>query len=356
MPSPLQPNPVIVRQSFFARNKVKIIWLIVALIVSASVGGFLVYQQMQYEKNLQPLSEHQDRIKVTVEKGSTAQDIGQVLQDNKVIRSAKAFSKYVTKQGLRDKLQAGDYLFSPNQSVQSIATMIANGEVDNFTITLTPGKTLAEIRASLIEAGFDETALDAALNKEYDLPLFAGKPSGQDLEGYIFPDTYRVTSQTTPEEFLAHTFDVFYQKIEASGIEASLGQRGFSLYQGITLASIVQKEADNADEQKKIAQVFELRLQKDIELGSDVTFMYASKKAGVADNLNIDSPYNTRRYKGLPPGPIANFNISALEAVANPAATDYLYFVAGDDGTIYYSHTEEEHVEYTKKYCTKLCQ
>lgn len=350
-------GPIIVNKpSFFKRHKkAVIIWAIVAVIVLGA-GGATAYGLYWYNSNLKPLSSDQAHIRVAITEGMTAGQIGNLLQEKKVIRSGKVFNKYVTKAGLRDKLQAGTYLLSPSQSVQDIAAMIAEGRIDSFMLTITPGQTLKNIRANLIKAGFDEQQLDAALAKKYDHPLFAGKPAGQDLEGYIYPETYQVTSQTTPEEFLRHTFDIFYQDIQKDGILGKLSGQNMTLYQAITLASIIQKESSKPDEQKKISQVFHSRLAQDISLGSDVTFIYASEKAGVAEDVNIDSPYNTRIYKGLPPGPISNFTMSSLIAAVSPATTDWLFFVAGDDGTIYYSKTQEEHEALTEKYCTKLCQ
>lgn len=350
-------GPIVINKpSFFRRNKkAVIIWAIITVVLLGS-GGAGLYGFHWYNSNLKPFSSDQARVKITVTQGMTASEIGSLLQEKKIIRSGKVFNKYVAKAGLRDKLQAGSYLLSPSQSVQEIASMIAEGKIDSFMLTITPGQTLKNIRANLIKAGFDERQLDAALAKKYDSPLFAGKPDGQDLEGYIYPETYQVTSETTPEEFLQHTFDVFYQDIQKDGILDKLSSQDMTLYQAITLASIIQKESSKPDEQKKISQVFHSRLAQDISLGSDVTFIYASEKAGVAEDLSIDSPYNTRIYKGLPPGPIGNFTMSSLIAVVSPTDTDWLFFVAGDDGTIYYSKTEEEHKAFTEKYCTKLCQ
>jgi UPF0755 protein len=122
-----------------------------------------------------------------------------------------------------------------------------------------------------------------------------------------------------------------------------------------TLASIVQQESSKPEEQKKIAQVFESRLEQDISLGADPTFIYAAKLKGVEPSPKIDSPYNTRINKGLPPTPIGTFELSALQAVAEPAEGDFLFFVAGDDGKIYYTRSEEEHQVSIKEHCKENC-
>ncbi len=150
--------------------------------------------------------------------------------------------------------------------------------------------------------------------------------------------------------------------IKENDLEAKFSVQGLSLDQGITLASIVQKEAHGAD-QPTVAQVFLSRIKYGIPLGSDVTVSYAldvvdPERKIYIDNqsaLMIDSCYNTRRYAGLPCGPISSPSLSALLAVANPSDTSYLYFLTGDDGTMYYSYTEAEHNQNIRDHCQVLC-
>ena len=144
--------------------------------------------------------------------------------------------------------------------------------------------------------------------------------------------------------------------IEQKDFENRLRAQGLSLRDGIILASIVQKEVSDVAVQPAVAQVFLKRLRENISLGSDVTFLYIAKKEGREPSIYDPSPYNTRQHKGLPPGPIANFNLAALEAVASPAAGDYLYFVAGDDGATHFARTEAEHKANIAAYCKKLCK
>jgi UPF0755 protein len=337
------------------RSPLVIIAGIILFLAVVAVGG-VKYMDYWYTKNVRPLSSEQKAIRVVIPSGATVKQIGGKLHDQKVIRNAQVFEWYVSRHADKSDLRAGTYLLSPNYSIEKIVNILASGKVDSYSITLAPGDRIDQIENKLVKAGFNKQALDAALAKKYDGPLFADKPDGTSLEGYIFPDTYSLSFETTPEQFLQKTFDNFYQHIQQEGLVAKLQAQGLNLYQGITLASIVQQEVEGQDNQRVVAQVFLKRLHSDISLGSDVTFMYAAHKLGIAANPGIDSPYNTRIYKGLPPGPIGNFNLTALEAVSNPAATDYLFFVAGDDGKLYFSNTQEEHDALTREHCVKWCQ
>jgi UPF0755 protein len=136
---------------------------------------------------------------------------------------------------------------------------------------------------------------------------------------------------------------------------AGFGAQGLTVFQGVTLASIVAQESGNPSDQPTIAQVFLSRLRQGMDLQSDVTADYAADTAGVARSVSIDSPYNTYLHSGLPPGPISNVTASALSAVAHPSNTSYLYFIAGDDGKVHYSVTEAEHEQQIQQFCTKSC-
>ena len=327
-----------------------ILAVVLVLAAMAIVGWFWWYNDA-----LQPKSTANQRIRVVVEQGSTPDQIAKELQDKGVIKNSFAFQLLVKQSGDRDKLQAGAYLFSPTQSAKEVLDWLVEGKVDTFNVTILPGQTLAEIKQKLLKDGFAAADIDAAFTKKYDHPLLANKPDNVNLEGYIYPETYQITSETTVEQFLTRTFDEFYSQIQAKSLQAELGAKGFNIHQGITLASIVGKEASHVSDRRQVAQVFEKRLTQGIELGSDVTFMYAAQLTGQTASPNLDSPYNTRKYKGLPPGAIASFTLDALQAVAEPASGDYLFFVAGDDGTVHFAMTEAEHEQNIKQYCTKLC-
>jgi UPF0755 protein len=276
--------------------------------------------------------------------------------------------------GKHNAVKAGTCTLMRSESAAQILDKITSGCHDFKAITFYPGATLYRSRSKpnsmdvtdvLLAAGYAQADIDTALAKTYTttgIDLFADKPAGTDLEGYVYGETYYVDTDATVEDVLQTSFDQMASDIAAGGYIEKFKARGLTLYQGITLASIVQRELSCSSsettcysDQQKIAQVFYARLGSSMTLGSDVTFYYAADKLGVDPSINIDSPYNTRRYAGLPPGPIAAPGKHALDAVANPASTDYLFFIAGDDGTVYFAHTDAEHQANVSKYCHTLC-
>lgn len=292
---------------------------------------------------------------ISVKPGSGTQVIARQLEENGVIRSAAAFSLYSRLNGIKN-LQAGEYRLSSKQSVKTITEIIADGKVTTVNVTVLPGQRLDEILATLQKDGYSEADLNTALSSVRSHPLLKDLPANTRLEGYLFPDTYKIGPSTSAEQLFNLMLDNFQSKLaEDSGIRAGLTAQGLSFVQGVTLASIVQEEVRAYDDQQKVAQVFLKRLEAGMPLGADPTFKYAATVFGGPNNPSNDSPYNTRKFTGLPPTPISNFNISALKAVANPSNSDYLYFVAGDDGTTHFSRTLEEHEALTERYCTTLC-
>ena len=336
-----------------ARSR-KWLWWVVPLVLFILVAIATLGVFAWYNDALQAKSSDETPVKVEVQAGASIDQVAQELEQKGVIKSAFAFSIYMKLSG-RDVIKTGSYLFAPNQKVDEIVGWLNDGRVSTRRVTILPGQTLKQIKATLVADGFSEAAVNAAFDKKYDHPILAYKPADATLEGYIFPETYFVSLDSSPEELINKALDEFAGRVKESGIEGKLTARGFDLYQGVTLASIVAKEVTNPEDQKQVSQVFQTRLERGMNLGSDVTYHYAADMLGVERAVNIDSPYNTRIHAGLPPGPIGNFNLPALLAVAEPAGGDYLYFVAGDDGVTHYAKTFEEHQQNIQKYCQKLC-
>lgn len=345
------PQPIKPEKPKRAWGKIVAIILITLVVLAAAAGvaGFFWYKDAMNAK-----SGSDERIKVEVTQGSSADAAAELLEQKGVIKSSLALRIYMRTHGKND-IKAGQYVFSPNQTPFEIVQWLVEGKVETTKLTILPGKTLADIKKTFIEVGYTADEVDAAFGATYSHALLADKPAGTTLEGYIFPDTYLVAADTPLESIIKQGFDLFEDKIKKENLKPALSAKGFNLYQAITLASIIEQEVHKEEDQAKVSQVFQLRMQQGTTLGSDVTYHYGAALLGVQPDASLDSPYNTRLHAGLPPGPIGNFNIGALRAVANPTPGDYLYFVAGDDGNTYFARTFAEHEQNIRQHCQKLC-
>ena len=318
--------------------------------------GTVVYVRSQYYENLKPVSASQKSQLVTVELGSTATEIATMLKSQGLIREPWAFEWYVRNNNLRDKLQAGSYYLRPSQSIQEITTVLTQGKIATDLVTVLPGQRLDQIRQSLIRSGFSADEVDAGLKPaQYAThPALVDKPANANLEGYLYPESFQKHADTTASTIITASLTEMQKRLTPA-IRAGFVKQGLTVHQGVILASIVEQEVGNTADKPKVAQVFLTRLRTGMMLGSDVTAFYGAILDGKKPSVLYDSAYNTRMHPGLPPGPISNVTSSSLEAVANPAGTDFIYFVAGDDGVTYFSHTLAEHEALTKQHCKKLC-
>ncbi|MBR5621519.1 endolytic transglycosylase MltG [Candidatus Saccharibacteria bacterium] len=363
----------------------KLIATLLVLFVIAGIGAGVVFSW--YNKALEPyydidcslFTEEDSRcelVKFTVEQGATLSLVGDNLEAADLVKNSVAFQIYMRSQGIANEIKTGEYEFRRDMSVPKIAEALRHGSSDVITFTIYPGETIRDIKKRLVseEYGFPETEVNAAFAKNYrgtnenidklleSLPS-SFEPGVEPLEGYLFGDTYEFYRTDSVDTIVTTALNAMWEVVSGNDLINRFAAHDLSLHQGITLASVVQKEAGAANSQATVAQIFYRRLSEGMALGSDVTTQYAVNlvdpdRHTYTDNvaaLEIESPYNTRKYGGLPPGPICNPGVSALLAVANPADTTYLYFLTGDDGMMYYSYTEEEHNQKIVQYCQKLC-
>jgi len=329
--------------------------IFVLVVVVGLVIGMVGVRQYYYA-NLKPVSDKEDAQTVVVKEGATVSEVADELHKRKLIRSSLVFQLYIRSKDPKNPLIAGTYRLQPNLSTPEIVAILSRGKVATDLVTILPGQRLDQIRQSLIQSGFKESAVDRALDPAMykDHPALVDKPAEASLEGYLYPESFQRTANTTPEEIISASLDLMNKHLSPD-IRSAFAAHGLSVYQGVILASIVEQEAATQSDRNQVAQVFLKRLQLGMPLQSDPTAKYGSRLAGQGESLTFESPYNTYINKGLPPTPISNVTESSLKAVANPAATDWLYFVAGDDGTVHFSKTLEEHEALTKRYCTTLC-
>lgn len=340
--------------------------IILIILALAAIYGWYSYQLTAVDSHA-TTKDH-----LTIVSGTTPHSVASLLKQKHLIRSETAFYAYLVVSNQRDHLQAGSYLLSASESSQEIVRELVGGKVSDFSITFYPGAILsgttksdkaAAVTTQLQKAGYTSDEIQTALAANYDEPLlFTDKPSGSSLEGYVYGDTYNFTADTPASDIIKRSLDEFAGVVQKQGLIDLYKKQGLSLYQGITLASIIQREinapsgnSQPTTDQRQVAQIFLLRLRDGMTLGSDVTYEYAAEMLGITPSPDIDSPYNTRLSKGLPPGPIAVPSFSALLAVAHPAHTNYLYFLTGDDGKTYFSTTDAGHQQNIANYCHKMC-
>lgn len=331
--------------------------IILAFMSVAVVVGVTIAVRQIYFSNLKPVSSSQQKAQlITIEAGSTVDEIAKQLEDAGLIRSAWAFKLYVSSKEVRSDLQAGTYSLDAGQSVPEIVTLLTHGKVATDLVTILPGQRLDQVRETLISDGFSETDVDQALDpRQYaGHPALVDKPEAANLEGYLYPDSFQKTEGMSAATIIGQSLDQMQVHLTPE-LRAAFAAQGLGTYQAITLASIVEQEASRQSDREQVAQVYLKRLRIGMRLEADPTAHYGARLDGQPLTVKYPSIYNTYQHDGLPPTPISNVSASSLEAVANPAKTDWLYFVAGDDGTTHFSRTLAEHQAATRQFCTKVC-
>jgi UPF0755 protein len=279
-------------------------------------------------------------------------DIGRLLEAAGVIRSGPAFVALAVLRGTARSLKAGEYEIPPGSSLLATLQLLEAGKVKPHLIVLPEGFALRELARQLEAEAVAraEDVLRVAASRGFTESLGI---DADGLEGYLFPDTYRVTKGMRVEEILERIVRRFREKIATADVLERARARGLTLHELVTLASIIEKETAVPEERPIIAGVFWNRLRRDMPLQADPTVAYAVGKDGQAPtraDLQLDHPYNTYRNRGLPPGPIANPGRAAIEAALAPAAVPYLFFVSIDDRRHHFSVTLEEHNQAVARY------
>ena len=359
-PAQVPPAPKLIEEKLpplrgMAKKRTWLKWLggILAFLLIAVVAT-AAFAYMWYEGALAPVSSAMHNTSFKIDEGATVEQIANQLESEGLVKNSLATQIYMRLNG-KTNIKAGNYVLSPHQSVGEITDWLNQGRINVLKVTILPGRTLKDLKSDLTQYGFNEADIEAAFNKKWDHPLLASKPANVNIEGYVYPETYFMDANATAEDLVRRSFDEFEKQLNERNLPKQLADKGFTLHQGITLASIVNSEVSSSEDQRKVSQVFQTRLKEGMTLGSDVTYEYAAELLGIEASPDIESPYNTRKVGGLPPGPISNFNISVLDSILNPANTTYLFFVAGDDGVTHYSYTFTEHEANISKYCSRIC-
>lgn len=331
--------------------------LIVVLIFF--VMGLFVIWQFAVPASGSPELKH-----LSVTSGQSVKEIGRNMKDIGLIRSQWWFETWVWLTGLEKKFVAGEYNLPSNANIINLTTMLSGGikPTNELKVTLIEGWSNADVVKYLDKSDFNasDSFTAALINKELLNTIVATYPeslkkailSAPNLEGYMFPDTYRVRRNKLATDLLKKSLDNFYDKFQDEWFD-TLRAKNRSVSEAVVMASIIEKEVRTDPDRALVSDIFWRRIQKGMPLQADSTVNYVTGKSTPSasyDDVQIDSKYNTYKNKGLPPGPICNPGYAALRAAVNPAANDYWYFLTTPEGKIIYSKTFNEHVANKVKY------
>jgi UPF0755 protein len=311
-------------------------WLALLLLVGAGAG--------EAWRLMTPVGSRAATLTLEIPANEGALVIAGHLARGAVVRSAPEFLLLSALRGSVRRLHAGEYEIAPGASTVDVLALVESGRVKQHLVLHPEGASLAELAHALETQGL-ASAADVIRTGHDPAFLRALGVDAPSVEGYLFPDTYAFIRGMTPQQMLGRMVQRLGTKL-GSTMEARARQRSLTLHQLLTLASIVEREAVARDERRLIAAVFWNRLRQGMLLQADPTVQYAvgkERRTLARADLQAESPYNTYRYPGLPPGPIASPGLDAIEASLDPAPVAFLYFVAVDDHHHHFSTTLEEH-------------
>lgn len=326
------------------RALVRVVFVVLAVgAAGAGAIGWMAWTRMQA-----PFKGYTEAERfVDIPSGTRTAGIGERLVQAGVVSDPRVFRMALWWTGRSRGLKAGEYRFDAPMTVFEVIDRLARGDVYTRRVTFPEGLTISELAAIYADGGFgtavefEAAARNASLITDLD-------PAARDLEGYLFPDTYAVPRVTRAETMVALMVDRF-RAAYSDELRRKAVAQGLTTRQVITLASIVEKETAKAEERPIVAAVYRNRVRVKMGLQADPTVVYALRKAGRYDgnirrtDLMVDSPYNTYRYAGLPPGPIAAPGQASIEAALSPAEVPYLYFVSRNDGSHVFAETLAQH-------------
>ena len=326
---------------------------LLALLAIAAMGAGAAWLDHQLNRHYKGYSEGQ--VFVDIPRGSSRWQTASLLAKSGAVPSRLAFEA-LSEWRRRTPLLAGEYQFDHPMTARQVFEKIAAGKIFFHLVKVPEGWTTFEIAAELERQGL--CSKDGFLAATHDTSLIADlAPRAKTLEGFLFPDTYEISRHMTCGDIAAamvHRFRAVWQTLEPSG--SAKFPSGLTLEQIVTIASLVERETANPGERRLVAGVFYNRLRREFPLQCDPTVQYAlelagrfEKNVGPAD-LRFNSPYNTYEHRGLPPGPIANPGEASLHAALAPEPTDFMYFVANDQGGHFFSRTLAEHNRNVARY------
>ncbi len=335
------------------RKKSKVNKPLIALITVLVLGLFsFLFSNSYYQNSINPVDKNDNKeYSVIIPVGASTLKIASILKENDLIKNENVFRLYCRLNKLDGKFKAGEYIFTKKMDVKSIVKDITNGNthVEIIRITIPEGYEMRMIANKFETLGLcsSEAFMKAANSLDYNFDFLKELPKRDNqLEGYLFPDTYDFLKTSTPKDIvnrlLARFNDIYIKKYKSVA-----DKKGLSMDKVITMASLIEREAKKDNERAEVSAVFYNRLNIKMRLQSCATVQYilkSRKDVLLYKDLEIDSPYNTYKNSGLPPGPIASPGEKSIISALYPDKTDYLYFVAKKDGSHIFSKTYAEHL------------
>jgi UPF0755 protein len=316
-----------------------------------------LYLQSQAELINTPVSDDPSPVPFTVAVGETAVSVANKLYEQNLISDPDVFRRFLSYNGLDASLEAGDYELRRNMTMREIAETLQKANFEEVSVTIPEGWRAEQVAELLTQQQImDGTAFLAVVRQGVGVehPLLAGRPAGASYEGYLFPDTYRLPIKATPEDLIQRMVENMAGKIPPNALDLAAGQ-GYTFYEILTIASIVEREAVIPAERPTIASVYLNRLAQGMYLQADPTVQYAMgyqtdsgqwwKTPVTLDEYSqVNSPYNTYLNPGLPPSPIASPGASSIIATLQPEQTDYIFFMGcGGEGAHLFANNYETH-------------
>ncbi|HWQ76040.1 MAG TPA: endolytic transglycosylase MltG [Syntrophomonas sp.] len=328
----------------------RIIILLGIVFFALLVLGGIMISQHQYK----PVdADDKTTIAVSIPAGSGAVQVAGLLKAKDLIRSEKAFLKYCRQEQLDGALKAGSFSLSRSMSTPEICRQLVDGKNANNYVTIPEGYTLKTIGQLMLEKRhISEEAWQKALQDDYDYDFLPAPGSPNRLEGYLYPDTYEFAEQADAHDIIDQMLSNFAFHWDQEFAQLAKKQN-LNQHDVVIIASLVEGEAQQADERRRIAGVIYNRLAIDMPLQIDATVLYSlgtHKNTVDYNDLKVDSPYNTYLHRGLPAGPIGSPGSAAIKAAMQPEKNDYYYYVSRGDGSHQFSRTYSEHLAAIKKY------
>lgn len=323
-------------------------WLVLLLLVAAVASGIWVSIKLKA-----PATSHSSPKDFEIRKGDTAGEIVNRLKDKKLVRNELLMEIYLRWKDAENKLQAGVYTLDSNMTIPEVVQILSQGKVkaSGIKLTIVEGSTIDDIASRLADLQITDGKEFKSLAQRWEVVPNFDKPMRNSLEGFLFPDTYLIKAGTAPEQIIDKMLENFGRRVPPD-----------LSYDQLILASIVEREVGRnyktgtklpsseleklSEERRIVAGVFMNRLNARMGLESDATLQYitgSKSPRATIEETKLDSPYNTYKYRGLPPTPISNPSLDSIVAAINPSDTDYLFFLTSPDGTAHFAKTLDEH-------------